>query len=41
MISAGTFNNVIRLLVPLTATDDQLAEGLGVLQQALVELHRE
>ena len=41
MISAGTFGNVIRLLVPLAATDDQIAEGLGVLQQALVELHRQ
>jgi 4-aminobutyrate aminotransferase / (S)-3-amino-2-methylpropionate transaminase / 5-aminovalerate transaminase len=36
MISAGTFGNVIRLLVPLTATDDQIAEGLDVLEQALV-----
>jgi 4-aminobutyrate aminotransferase/(S)-3-amino-2-methylpropionate transaminase len=35
MISAGTFGNVIRSLVPLTATDEQINEGLEVLDQAL------
>ncbi len=40
VISAGTFGNVIRLLVPLTATDGQIAEGLEVLEQALIELHK-
>lgn len=39
MISAGTFGNVIRLLVPLTATDEQVREGLEVLDQALTEAH--
>ena len=39
MISAGTFGNVIRLLVPLTATDNQIAEGLEVLEQSLAEVH--
>ncbi|MBV8842536.1 MAG: 4-aminobutyrate--2-oxoglutarate transaminase [Bryobacterales bacterium] len=37
MISAGTFGNVIRLLVPLVATDNQIEEGLRVLERALVE----
>jgi len=39
MISAGTFGNVIRLLVPLIATDEQVKEGLEVLYEALSELH--
>ena len=39
MISAGTFGNVIRLLVPLIAKDEQIHEGLNVLQQALAEVH--
>lgn len=39
MISAGTFGNVIRLLVPLTATDEQITEGLDVLALALNETH--
>lgn len=39
MISAGTFGNVIRLLVPLAATDEQINEGLNVLALALKELH--
>jgi 4-aminobutyrate aminotransferase/(S)-3-amino-2-methylpropionate transaminase len=39
LISAGTFGNVIRLLVPLTATEDQIEEGLRVLERALTEVH--
>ena len=38
MISAGTLGNVIRLLVPLTATDEQIREGLNVLEHALGEV---
>ncbi len=34
-ITAGTFNNVIRILVPLVVTDEQLNEGLGVIESAL------
>jgi len=37
VLSAGTFGNVIRLLVPLVATDAQIREGLGVLEAALAE----
>jgi 4-aminobutyrate aminotransferase/(S)-3-amino-2-methylpropionate transaminase len=37
IISAGTFGNVIRMLVPLIATDAQIEEGLLVLEQALSE----
>jgi 4-aminobutyrate aminotransferase/(S)-3-amino-2-methylpropionate transaminase len=39
LISAGTFGNVIRLLVPLTATEEQIEEGLRVLERALAEVH--
>jgi len=35
LISAGTYGNVIRLLVPLVATDEQLDEGLDVLEAAI------
>lgn len=38
IISAGTFGNVLRLLVPLTATDEQVHEGLDVLEQAIGEV---
>ena len=40
IISAGTFGNVIRLLVPLIATDEQIREGLYVLEQALAEVSK-
>lgn len=39
IISAGTFGNVIRMLVPLIATDAQIGEGLSVLEEALAEVH--
>jgi 4-aminobutyrate aminotransferase/(S)-3-amino-2-methylpropionate transaminase len=34
-ITAGTFNNVIRILVPLVVTDEQFDEGLSVVESAL------
>jgi 4-aminobutyrate aminotransferase / (S)-3-amino-2-methylpropionate transaminase / 5-aminovalerate transaminase len=34
-ITAGTFNNVIRILVPLVVTDEQFDEGLNVIESAL------
>jgi 4-aminobutyrate aminotransferase/(S)-3-amino-2-methylpropionate transaminase len=34
-ITAGTYSNVIRVLVPLVATDAQMDEGLGVLESAI------
>jgi len=34
-ISAGTYGNVLRLLMPLVITDAQFEEGLGVLEAAL------
>jgi 4-aminobutyrate aminotransferase/(S)-3-amino-2-methylpropionate transaminase len=37
VIPAGTYGNVIRTLMPLVITDDQLDEGLDVLEAAIVE----
>jgi 4-aminobutyrate aminotransferase/(S)-3-amino-2-methylpropionate transaminase len=34
-ITAGTYSNVIRILVPMVATDAQIDEGLDVLESAL------
>ena len=38
LISAGTYGNVIRLLVPLVVTDEQFEEGLNVLEGALASV---
>ncbi len=35
MISAGSYSNVVRLLMPLTITDDQLHEGFDVIEAGL------
>ena len=35
LLSCGVYANVIRILVPLTATDEQLAEGLQILGESL------
>jgi 4-aminobutyrate aminotransferase / (S)-3-amino-2-methylpropionate transaminase / 5-aminovalerate transaminase len=34
-ITAGTYNNIIRILVPLVVTDEQLDEGFAVIEAAL------
>jgi 4-aminobutyrate aminotransferase/(S)-3-amino-2-methylpropionate transaminase len=38
LISAGTYGNVVRLLVPLVVTDEQFDEGLNVLEGALASV---
>jgi len=38
MISAGTHSNVIRPLMPLAITDEQLEKGLSIIEEALSEL---
>jgi 4-aminobutyrate aminotransferase/(S)-3-amino-2-methylpropionate transaminase len=38
LMNAGTYGNVIRLLVPLVATDEQIREGLRVMEDALGEV---
>ncbi len=40
VLSAGTYGNVIRLLVPLVATDSQITEGLDVLEASLKEVSK-
>jgi 4-aminobutyrate aminotransferase/(S)-3-amino-2-methylpropionate transaminase len=35
LLTAGTYGNVVRLLVPLVITDDQFVEGMGILEEAL------
>jgi 4-aminobutyrate aminotransferase/(S)-3-amino-2-methylpropionate transaminase len=34
-ISAGTYGNVLRFLIPLTATEEQLREGLAVVEEGI------
>jgi 4-aminobutyrate aminotransferase / (S)-3-amino-2-methylpropionate transaminase / 5-aminovalerate transaminase len=34
VLSAGSYGNVLRLLVPLAIADEQFEEGLGVLEAA-------
>ena len=35
LLACGLYGNVIRLLPPLTATDAELEQGLGLLEEAL------
>jgi 4-aminobutyrate aminotransferase len=35
LLSCGLYGNVIRLLPPLSATDEELEQGLGILEEAL------
>jgi len=39
LVTAGTSGNVLRTLMPLVITDDELAEGLDVLEKALESTH--
>lgn len=38
MISAGTHSNIIRTLMPLVITDEQLKKGLSIIEEGLSEL---
>src|SRR5580698_8589373 len=38
VLSAGTYGNVIRLLVPLVITDEQFDEGLAILESAIAHV---
>jgi len=38
LLSCGVHSNVLRILVPLTATDDQLYQGLKIIHQCFDEL---
>ena len=37
-ITAGSYSNVIRVLVPLVATNEQMDEGLDVLESAIANV---
>jgi 4-aminobutyrate aminotransferase/(S)-3-amino-2-methylpropionate transaminase len=37
-ISAGTYGNIMRILMPLVITDSQLEKGLGILEESLGEI---
>jgi 4-aminobutyrate aminotransferase/(S)-3-amino-2-methylpropionate transaminase len=37
-ITAGTYNNIMRILVPLTISDEQFDEGLDILEAALAHV---
>ncbi|MBV9280369.1 MAG: 4-aminobutyrate--2-oxoglutarate transaminase [Chloroflexi bacterium] len=41
VIKAGLYDNVLRVLVPLVVGDDQLREGLDILERALADVERE
>ena len=40
MISAGTHSNIIRTLMPLVISDEQLEKGLSIIEESLSELQR-
>jgi 4-aminobutyrate aminotransferase/(S)-3-amino-2-methylpropionate transaminase len=36
LLSCGLYGNVVRILVPLVASDEELDRGLDILEEALV-----
>jgi 5-aminovalerate/4-aminobutyrate aminotransferase len=38
LLSCGTYGNVLRILVPLTAPDEQLKQGLAIIEECFAEL---
>jgi 5-aminovalerate/4-aminobutyrate aminotransferase len=38
LLSCGTYGNVLRILVPLTAPDEQLDQGLAIIEACFAEL---
>ena len=38
LVTAGTYGNVIRILMPLVVTDEQMSEALDVMEAALIEV---
>jgi 4-aminobutyrate aminotransferase/(S)-3-amino-2-methylpropionate transaminase len=37
LLSCGPYSNILRVLVPLTASDEIVEEGLGIMERALIE----
>jgi 4-aminobutyrate aminotransferase/(S)-3-amino-2-methylpropionate transaminase len=40
-LTAGTYSNILRTLMPLSINDEQLAEGLGIMEKAILSLAHE
>jgi 4-aminobutyrate aminotransferase/(S)-3-amino-2-methylpropionate transaminase len=40
ILSCGQYGNVIRTLMPLVITDEQLARGIGILDEAFASLKK-
>ncbi|MEE8226410.1 MAG: aminotransferase class III-fold pyridoxal phosphate-dependent enzyme, partial [Kiloniellales bacterium] len=38
LLSCGVFGNAIRILVPLTASDELVEEGLGIIERSMIEV---
>ncbi len=38
ILKAGTYNNIIRILMPLVISDDELEEGLSILEEGIKEV---
>jgi 5-aminovalerate/4-aminobutyrate aminotransferase len=38
LLSCGTYGNVLRVLVPLTAADELLDRGLAIIEECFAEL---
>jgi 4-aminobutyrate aminotransferase/(S)-3-amino-2-methylpropionate transaminase len=39
LLSCGYYGNTIRILAPLTITDEILDEGLDIIEKSLVEIN--
>jgi 4-aminobutyrate aminotransferase/(S)-3-amino-2-methylpropionate transaminase len=37
LLSCGLYSNVVRILVPIVIADDELEDGLRILEESLVE----
>ena len=40
LLACGSHGNIIRVLMPLVITDDQLAKGLGIMEEGLASLKK-
>ena len=38
LLSCGVFGNTVRILVPLTASDEIVDEGLDIIERSMIEL---
>ena len=38
LLDCGVYRNVLRILVPLTASDEVIDKGMGILEKSMVEV---